>query len=435
MTAATVSTENASEPADKKHSGWWVWGVCGLLLLASSINYMDRQTLSTISVRITNEFGLTNQQYGQLEKGFGWSFAIGALVFGWLADRVNIRWLYPAVLLAWSAMGFLTGLTETFVGLLLCRSLLGLFEAGHWPCALKTTQRLLPPSRRTLGNSVLQSGTAIGAIITPKILLWMLTDAPGSWRPAFQVIGLVGVGWVILWLTFIRGAELAPLPATAVQVGPKGFLEAILHRRFLTLMVVVVLINASYHLFRVWLPKFLQEGCKYTEPEMLDFMFWFYIANDVGCLLAGFLTAGLHRWGWSVHRGRVVVFAGCALLTALSGLLPWLSAGPTLLNVLLLVSMGSLGMFPCYYAFSQELSYRHQGKVTGLLGTVAWFCVAPLHEFFGWFIDVTGSSVGGIEKVGHFDWGLAVAGLLPVAAVLAILIGWGPDREEQPAAA
>jgi hypothetical protein len=34
----------------------WKWWICGLLLLASAINYMDRQTLANAAVHITHEF-------------------------------------------------------------------------------------------------------------------------------------------------------------------------------------------------------------------------------------------------------------------------------------------------------------------------------------------------------------------------------------------
>jgi len=34
-------------------SASWKWWVCGLLLFASMINYMDRQTLANAAVRIT----------------------------------------------------------------------------------------------------------------------------------------------------------------------------------------------------------------------------------------------------------------------------------------------------------------------------------------------------------------------------------------------
>src|SRR5439155_1950464 len=84
----------------------WKWQVCGLLLFASMINYMDRQTLANVAVRITDEFHLSQEQYGNLELVFGWAFAVGSLVFGFIADAVSVRWLYPAVLVFWAATGF-----------------------------------------------------------------------------------------------------------------------------------------------------------------------------------------------------------------------------------------------------------------------------------------------------------------------------------------
>src|SRR5207245_6708378 len=119
------------------------------------------------------------------------------------------RWLYPALLFAWSLMGFLSARTTDFKGLVACRTLLGLFEAGHWPCALKTTHLLLSPQDRTMGNSVLQSGASIGAILTPLVMRAMLTDALGSWRLPFHVVGEVGILWVVAGLASIRAWALS----------------------------------------------------------------------------------------------------------------------------------------------------------------------------------------------------------------------------------
>src|SRR5687767_12327958 len=179
------------ESPPEARSASWKWWICGLLLLASAINYMDRQTLANAATRITTEFGLKQEQYGNLEFAFGWAFAAGSIIFGVLADKWPLRWLYPAVLFLWSGAGFATGLVRSYEGLLLCRMYLGLFEAGHWPCAVKVTQQLLAPKDRSMGNSVLQSGTSIGAIITPQIMKALLTDEVSSWRWAFQVIGAI----------------------------------------------------------------------------------------------------------------------------------------------------------------------------------------------------------------------------------------------------
>ncbi len=412
-----------------------VWWICALLLCASTINYMDRQTLSNSSEEIKKEFHLNdvveggkshgNKYYGRLEFAFGWAFALGATVFGFIVDRTNIRWLYPAVLIAWSTMGFLTGYVETYAGLFACRLFLGLFEAGHWPCALKTTQRLLPPDKRTLGNSVLQSGTAIGAIITPLILKYYLTDDAGSWRPAFRVIGMIGFGWAFFWWFTIRQNELLPEPPAADQDAKgEGFLKVIFSRQFLTLLLVVNLINISYHFFRVWLNGYLENDRHFTRAERLDFMFWFYIAHDVGCLSAGALTVWLARGSWSVGYARGVVFTGCALLVSLSVFLPVLPAGWPFFVVMMIISMGLLGLFPCYYAFAQDLSRRHQGKVSGVLGTVAWLVLSPLQELFGIMIDATK----------RYDLGLGAIGLLPLLAAVCLAIGWRnePDIAADP---
>jgi ACS family hexuronate transporter-like MFS transporter len=56
--------------------------VCGLLLLASTINYMDRMTLASVSRRVIDELRLTNADYGMVEQFFGYAFAFGALFFG-----------------------------------------------------------------------------------------------------------------------------------------------------------------------------------------------------------------------------------------------------------------------------------------------------------------------------------------------------------------
>src|SRR5262249_59859389 len=142
--------------------------------------------------------------------GFGVGFGIGGICIGWMADRWNVRWLYAASVLVWSAAGFATGLVAGFIGLLMCRSLLGLAEAGNWPNALRTTQHILPPSQRTMGNGILQSGAAIGAILTPLVIEQLVHDKDSaSWRYPFMAVGAVGATWVILWLLSVRSTDLA----------------------------------------------------------------------------------------------------------------------------------------------------------------------------------------------------------------------------------
>jgi ACS family hexuronate transporter-like MFS transporter len=398
-----------------KQSTAWKWWVCAMLLLASAINYMDRQTLASAAVRITTQFHLSQEQYGNVEFAFGWAFAAGSLIFGVLADRVAVRWLYPAILVFWSAAGFATGMVNSYGGLLACRTMLGLFEAGHWPCAIRTTRELLEGKDRALGNSVLQSGTSIGAIVTPLVMSRVLTTQLDSWKYAFQIVGLLGLIWVAAWFFLVRGQQLS----ASRQRSTGGLWRVLLSRRMLVILFVLACINTTWQLLRAWLPKFLQEGRGYAEHDALYFTSMFYVATDIGCVGAGLAASWLHRRGLSVHRSRLVAFLICAIASALTIAAAIAPRGWPLLTLLLIVGAGALGVFPLYHAFTQDLSAEHQGKVTGVAGVFGWAISSTAQPLFGRRIDRTGS----------FNLGVGIIGWLPLVALGALWLLWGKPVE------
>jgi len=411
------------QPADDRGrtGGWWI---SGLLLLATMINYMDRQTLANLVPRITAAWGLTNEQYGDMELVFGLAFALGSLVFGALADRVSVRWLYPAILVAWSAVGFATGLTRGHATMLVCRGLLGFFEAGHWPCALVVTQAVTSRGDRVMGNSILQSGASLGAILTPLVIRALVGDstAADAWRLPFFVIGASGLAWAVLWLRVVPAGLLpaggggANTPVADGSAAPRrGWLVSlVVDRRFWALVVMVIAINTSWQLIRAWLPTFLQRGRGYAESEALYFNSLYFLCTDVGCIAAGAATLWLARRGVAVHASRLVVYAAGGLLAALTTLAAVLPAGWPLLATLLAVAAGTLAVFPCYYAFTQELSVSHMGRVTGVLSCVGWLASSPVQKAFGFVADRTGS----------YDVSLAILGWAPLVGLAAFLLLW-----------
>jgi len=232
-----------------------------------------------------------------------------------------LRWLYPAILLGWSAAGFMTGWVNNYTELFPCRVMLGFFEAGQWPCALAASQRLLPRDQRPLGNSILQSGASLGAIATPPIILLLNSGEPGGWRLPFQVAGAAGLVWILVWLMAIRPRDLditRQTPpgraeiASAVAVATRG----IPVRRFLALVVVVISINLCWQYFRAWMPMMLEKQYGYSKSRTQSFSSLYYLVAGIGCLLAGLVVKWLAGRGWPVHRARMATFAICVLLTA-----------------------------------------------------------------------------------------------------------------------
>lgn len=395
----------------------WRWGVCLLLLAATTINYMDRMTLANTAQRVKAEFHLNNEQYGRIETGFSWAFAVGSLLFGILADKVDLRFLYPAVLLLWSLMGFASGLVRDYPGLLVTRALLGLFESGHWPCALKTIRRILESRDRAMGNGLLQSGASIGAVITPWVVQEFLDRGLG-WRMPFQIVGAAGAAWAIFWFWWIRSKDLQAPPESPDNA---GIVQVVFSRRFLALVVVISLINMTWQVLRAWLVLFLEEGRGYSEGFATRFTSAYYIATDLGVVTAGFIALRLARRGMSVHTARVAVFVGMSLLALLTIPVSLLAKGPLLLAGLLLVGFGVLGVFPSYYSFAQEVPERHVGSMNGLLGVCGWIVTGEIQQWFGKTAD----------RLHSYDLGVALAGCAPLVAIILFVILWKRDPVER----
>lgn len=443
--------ETPPAPSTAAPPSSWRWGICGILMMASTLNYMDRLTLNQTSVRIMASFEISALEYSLLESVFVFAFGIGTLTMGIIVDRVGVRVVYPLAVLGWSLFGFLTGFAPSFWMLLVCRFGLGLFESGNWPCGIRTTRQVMQPQERSLGNSLFQSGTAIGAIVTPFIVFWSIRavdpDEPQrsataavtgagavadgyflgseSWRVPFIIIGVIGLAWVLLWVCAVPRRLLNDPADSPTGSGPKApptpFRAVFRDRRFWVLIAVIIGVNTSWHTFRTWLPPYLQKQEGFSFSEMTHFTTWYYIIAELGAWTVGLGTLVLVWLGVNLHRSRVLTFALCTLIVLSAGVLPFLEAGDAKYALLLVFGFGAFGLFPTYFTLSQELSGEHQGKVTGTLGLINALYMTILYPIEGLIADT----------FGRYDPCLALCGLPALAALFAIVIFWReptPDR-------
>ena len=296
------------------------WGICGLMLLATMLNYMDRQALAQQATEIRGALELTNEDYGRLETGFGLAFAVGGIV-----DGVHGR---PASASAgftrrscWAGRpsGSRPAGSRVTASSSLCRVMLGFFEAGQWPCALAASQRLLSRQQPSAGQQhPPERGLAGRDRHAPSSSSCSTRGEPGSWRLPFRVIGAAGLVWVVAWLTVIRPRDLeiaadptrdrdSPEPAASgrracrkadqIEGEPSGTLI----RRFLALVVVVIMINFCWQYFRAWMPMMLEKEHGYTQqadPVLLLGLLpgrRVSAASPVGFLVKWLAGAGLAR--------------------------------------------------------------------------------------------------------------------------------------------
>jgi ACS family hexuronate transporter-like MFS transporter len=144
----------------------------------------------------------------------------------------------------------------------------------------------------------------------------------------------------------------------------------------------------------------------------------------LGSWLAGGAVVLLHVRGVRLHRSRMLVFAAGVGLVGLSALLPWHAelGGRLTAAVVLLTGFGALGLFAAYFALSQEVSGRHQGKVTGVLGAANSLWLAATYEAQGRAADY----LGGYDRVLGWAW-------VPAVLALTVVAVWWPRDGEQTA--
>ena len=150
------------------------WGICVLMLLATMLNYMDRLALSQQATEISRELNLSNKDYAGIEEGFGLAFAVGGVVTGLIADRISPRWLYPRSSCDGRSSVMRPAGSQPPAS---CWSAecCWVFRGGAMALRLVTAQRMLSRRDRPLGNSIIQSGASLGAIITPVVVLYLAT--------------------------------------------------------------------------------------------------------------------------------------------------------------------------------------------------------------------------------------------------------------------
>lgn len=370
------------------------WWICGLLLLATTLNYMDRVALNQTSVEVKKAFELNDNDWGTVEAAFSIAFALGTISAGWLVDRVGVYFVYPLLVVGWSVAGFMTGFATGFGSLLAFRFLLGLFEAGNWPCGIRTTRQVLPPDERPFGNSLFQSGTAIGAIVTPFVVLACLriigpTDAEW-WRWPFRFIGLFGLLWVVAWFA-VAPRRMVDRPPTDEEAKAKTPFSAIFRdRRFWLTVAVVIGVNSSWHTFRAWMPFYLRERRGYSAEDLQYFTIAYYLAADIGTWTVGLAVLAMTKGGRELHSSRMIGFAACVGLVLASVAIPFASDGYLLVAIFFVFAFGALGLFTAYFSLSQELSGAHQGKVTGTLGFINAIYLAAMYRIEGKVIHEIG---------------------------------------------
>ncbi len=187
-----TSSQPVAQPSIAGPIGRYRWVICALLFFAATINYVDRGVVGILKVDLQKEFGWTEIDYADIVFAFQFAYAVAFLFAGRMIDWLGTKKGYTVALVVWSlaamahaevnlfgptaaAILSLVGLTYTasVAGFIFARLALGFGEAGNFPAAIKVVAEWFPKKERALATGLFNSGTNIGAVVTPIVVPWI----------------------------------------------------------------------------------------------------------------------------------------------------------------------------------------------------------------------------------------------------------------------
>ncbi len=263
---------------------------------------------------------------------------VGALIFGWIADRYGRRTPLMIDVMLYSLFEVLSGLAPSFGWFLVFRALYGVAMGGEWGVGASLAMEAAPARWRGLLSGLLQEGYAVGYLLAAAA--YFIVFPRFGWRAMFYLGGAPAL------LTLYIRAKVPESKSWELMRPAPGQIWSALRRnfrRFLYLVVLMTLMNLISHGTQDLYPTFLHLERK-LDPRTIATIAIIY---NVGALLGGL------AFGWlSDHIGR----RRAMVLAALAGLLivplwifprslAWLTVGAFLMQFMV---QGAWGAIPAH---------------------------------------------------------------------------------------
>ena len=160
------------------------------MTLINLLNYTDRNVVFALFEPIKRELALSDQQLGWLGSAYVVVLSFAALPLGVLGDLKSRRAVIAFGVGLWSAFTALGATVSRFWQLLLCRSLVGVGEAGYGPAAQALIAEFFRGKGRAFAIGIYSVGMAFGGVL--GIWLGGVLAQRYGWRTAFVALGIPG---------------------------------------------------------------------------------------------------------------------------------------------------------------------------------------------------------------------------------------------------
>ncbi|MEX3898250.1 MFS transporter [Paraburkholderia sp. BR10954] len=231
---------------------------------------------------------------------------LGALIFGWLADKYGRRPTLMVNIGCFSLLELLSGLSPNLMTLLVLRALFGIAMGGEWGVGGALTMETVPPKSRGIVSGLLQAGYPSGYLLA-SIVFGVFYQYIG-WRGMF----FVGVLPALLVLYIRAHVPESPAFQTLEKKVRPGLVATL--RQNVGLSIYAIILMTAFNFFshgsQDLYPTFLRVQLKF-DPHTVS---WITIILNIGAICGGLF------FGWAsekIGRKRAIFIAALIALPVL----------------------------------------------------------------------------------------------------------------------
>jgi AAHS family 3-hydroxyphenylpropionic acid transporter len=328
----------------------------------------DIQAMGVAMPRLAAELGFDDAEKGWLFSINNVGMVLGAMLGGWLADRVGRRPVLVGSVLMFGAFTFFVVLARNFESLFAARLLAGLGFGAALPNMMAVAAELSSPARRAFTATLVFCGLPIGG--GSVALLTLLLPAALDWRTLFIVGGVLPLilAPALRWLLpetlggGVREVSSRRVPVfEALFGGGRAWPTLLLWLAFLpTLLILYLLLN--------WLPTLaVAKGFpREVAPQVSVAFNW---ASVVGALVLGGLV---DRFGarWPLTLAYAALIATLVALGSAASLGEFVTYAGIAGFFLLGANYALYGVAPSYYPAAIRGTGAGASVAVGRVGSI-----------------------------------------------------------------
>jgi MFS family permease len=350
------------------------------------ITYIDRVGIAVAVPLIRDELQLSTVQMGWALSAFGWAYAAFEIPGGWLGDRIGSRRVLMRIVIWWSFFTAATGWVWNASSLIVTRALFGAGEAGAFPNLTRVFTTWLPVQERERAQALLWLATRVSGAFTPLLVANLI--AAVSWRRTFEIFGVIGVIWAVLFFRWYRDepaehpavnrAELALLPPardTAIAHGGVPWRLIFSTPSVWLLSIQYMCLAYGWWFYINWLPTYLRDE-RGTGLKMGALLAGLpLLLGGLGCLVSAALVPRLtRRFGSVAVARRIIAVTGFVGASVCIFIFTGINDPVRAMLVLGLAGFFNDFVMPAAWAGTMDIGGRYSGTVSGamnMMGSIA----------------------------------------------------------------